>query len=423
MSIILRLIHLMEAKYNWLNSLLTKNKNEFAHFPDLKWMNPYSVDDLINKRNSLLDQLTDNPLFKETKPYLNHISKGCQICGSGKWSCLFITNKCNANCFYCPAPQEQDEKPSTQGLDFENPHDYAEYINHFGFEGVSFSGGEPLLYFDRTLEYLKVLRQRCNPNLYIWLYTNGILADKSKLQALANENLNEIRFDIGATGFSLDKVKLAKGIIPVITIEIPSIPEEKEKIISLLPQMIEAGVTNLNLHHLRLTQHNVSKLIKKNYNIISSERPLVAESEMAALDIIIKAQKLGLEIGINYCSFHFKNRFQKAGFRRMVIQKIFPKAEITKNGYLREYIGHTITYKSVKLFNQTNAVPNEMSIEIEGKRYAYQVFSTLNEKNLSGAYQKQIDTLLKKEPENPPIDSLLFKIWQMEYIESGLRDY
>ncbi len=75
------------------------------------------------------------------------------------------------------------------------------------------------------------------------MYTNGILADETKLKALADENLNEIRFDIGATGFSLDKVKLAKGIIPNITIEIPSIPEEKDRIIAMLPQMIEAGVT------------------------------------------------------------------------------------------------------------------------------------------------------------------------------------
>lgn len=413
----------MEAKYQWMNSLLTNNKIEFSQFPEIKWLNPYLIDDYIYQRTRLLEEIIDTPLFKSTKPYLNHISKGCQICGSGKWSCLFITNKCNARCFYCPTSQNDDELPSTQGLDFENPFDYAHYINHFGFEGVSFSGGEPLLYFDRTLDYLKILRQECNPNLYIWMYTNGILADKSKLLALANENLNEIRFDIGATGFSLDKVKIAKGIIPVITIEIPSVPEEMDKIIAMLPQMIEAGVTNLNLHHLRLTKYNASKLIKRNYNIISAERPLVVESEMAALEIIREAQKNKLEIGINYCSFHYKNRFQKAGYMRIITQKILPDALITENGYIREYNGDSIAYKRLKLYRRMANSPDEMSIDINGTSYAYKVLTSFAENNISVAYQKQIDELIVNEPESPPTDLLLFKIWQLEFIESGLREY
>ncbi len=222
----------MEAKYQWMNSLLTKNKNEFSQFPEINWLNPYMAVDYNILRSQILNEITAPLLFKSTKPYMNHISKGCQICGLGKWSCLFITNKCNANCFYCAAPQNNDDVPSTQGLEFENPLDYAHYINYFGFKGVSFSGGEPLLYFKRTLEYLKILRQYCNPNLYIWMYTNGILVDKSKLLALSDENLNEIRFDIGATDFSIEKVKLAKGFIPVITIEY--LPSQKRKIELLL---------------------------------------------------------------------------------------------------------------------------------------------------------------------------------------------
>lgn len=413
----------MEAKYKWLNSLLTNNKVEFSQFPDIKWINSSLADDYQNQRVALLKDLKSSPLFKKTKPFHQHISKGCQICGSGKWSCLFITNKCNASCFYCPVPQKNDELPSTQGLDFDNAIDYADYINHFQFEGVSFSGGEPLLYFERTLEYLKTLRQKCNPNLYIWIYTNGILADITKLQELAAEKLNEIRFDIGATGFNLDKVKLAKGIIPFITIEIPSIPEEKDRIIAMIPHMIEAGVTNLNLHHLRLTQHNAEKLIKRKYNIISAERPLVAESEIAALEIIYVAQKAGLNIGINYCSFHYKNRFQKAGYRKIVAQKIFPDSVITENGYIREYDGNSIVYKSIKLLKKSSDSIDEINIEIEGTNYSYKIIKLLSEQNLSVEDKKLVDELLTHEPKTPPADLLLFQIWQYEYIESGLRDF
>ncbi len=108
---------------------------------------------------------------------------------------------------------------------------------------------------------------------------------------------------------------------------------------------------NLNLHHLRLTKHNRLQTGKNvEYTIISEERPLVMESELAALEIISKAKELGLNIGINYCSFHFKNRFQKAGYRNVVAKKVFPDSSVTENGYIREYRGSSICYYTVKLF-------------------------------------------------------------------------
>lgn len=44
----------MEAKYKWLNSLLTNNKNEFAQFPEIKWVNPHTDDDYRHQRVGLL---------------------------------------------------------------------------------------------------------------------------------------------------------------------------------------------------------------------------------------------------------------------------------------------------------------------------------------------------------------------------------
>ncbi len=413
----------MEAFYNWLNSLVNKNKSEFAQWSRINWLNSYSAYEFQEQRDRLLQKIDSSFLFKETKPYYNHISRGCSICGSGKWSCLFITNKCNAACFYCPTSQQNDEKPSTQALEFKSADDYANYIKFFQFDGVSFSGGEPLLVFDRTLEYLHAVRSICRDDIYIWMYTNGILANRQQLQQLANVNLNEIRFDIGATGFTLDKVRLAKGIIPNITIEIPAIPEEKERLIALLPEMVDAGVTNLNLHHLRLTQYNISKLIKHGYTIINAEKPLVLESELAALEIINKAKELELPIGVNYCSFHFKNRFQKAGYRKIIMRKLFPDAIITKNGYLREYTGSSLIYKSLKLINKDVDLFNSLTINVEGETYYYFIYQVFKEDNLSIEKQQTIEILLNNEPEVPPGDSLLFKIWQLEYIENGLRFY
>ena len=411
----------MEAKFYWLNSLVNKNKSDFANFTNINWLNYYDAIAYQEKRDNLLAKI-NTLLFKNTKPYYHQISNGCKICGAGKWSCLFITNECNANCFYCPTSQNEDTLPSTQGLDFNDPLVYANYVNAFGFKGVSFSGGEPLLHFDKTLAYLKAVREHCAPDLYVWMYTNGILASEKYFQELAKNGLNEIRFDIGATGYQLSKVKLAKGIIPNVTIEIPAVPEELDKLKQLLPEIIDAGVTNLNLHQLRLTPHNAEKLISKGYTIVNAERPIVLESELAALELINFAQENELKIGINYCSFHFKNRFQKAGFRKMVAQKLYPNCEITENGFIREFTNDSISYKTVQITNNLDLesfFPNK--IEELGIFYKQQII--FKKEGLTPEMQSAIKSVILNQPIDAPTEQWLFEIWQHECIESDLREY
>ena len=414
----------MDAYIKWRNSLVNKNKSEIARWEDLKWLSDYTAAEAQESRNLLTQNLEGNWLFKETKPYNNQISKGCKLCGLGQWSCLFISGKCNAACFYCPTSQLTDDPPTTQNLTFPDAKAYAEYINHFNFKGVSFSGGEPLLFFDRTLEYLKQIRKRCNPDIYVWVYTNGILGDERKYRKLAAAGLNEIRFDIGATAYKLDKVRMAKNIIPNITVEVPAVPEEKERLKALLPQLTEAGVTNLNLHQLRLTKHNFSQLAKRNYTYIFAEHPLVVESELTALEILKYSREQKFPIGVNYCSFFFKNRFQKAGFRNCLASVLAGTDDfITQNGYIREYDGENIAYKALRIFDEK---PDGLKVEefdLAGKTLYFARETAMRSTYLDKGYRDKIEKLIANEPETIPDDPLLFRIWQLEYIEKGLREY
>ncbi len=413
----------MGEYFIWLNALVNKCKRDYSAYPELKWLNPYEAFDALELRTDLIDQSSKSSLFKQTKPFHKQISKGCQICGEGSWSCLFITNKCNARCFYCPVPQKEDETPGTQGLDFNTPAEFANYVNSLQFKGVSFSGGEPLLYFHRTLAYLKEVRSKCDKDIFVWAYTNGILADREKMQQLADGGLNEIRFDIGATGYKLDKIAFAKGLIPNISIEIPAVPEEKERLKELLPLMIEAGVTNLNLHQLRLTPHNVKHLSKLDYTYIPAERPIVLESELTALEIIQYAREKELDIGINYCSFFYKHRFQKAGYRRQLAQALQTKSsEITENGYIRNLTDKHIEYRSVKLFEEQLDGWETQPLLIADKTYFVAKPLLFSEK-VSPAEKEMIIRLISEKPSDIPSYSLLFKVWQMEYMEEGLREF
>lgn len=413
----------MDAFNEYLNSLANKNKLVFAEYAPINWINTYKAEKASEKRKKLTSGLENNWLFKNTKLFHRQISPGCRICGEGNWSCLFITGRCNAKCFYCPASQLHDETPSTQNLQFETAESFAEYIRHFGFKGVSFSGGEPMLYFDRTLEYLREVRKSCSPEIYIWMYTNGILAEAGKFRKLADAGLNEVRFDIGATGFRLDKIQYAKGIIPNITIEIPAVPEEKNKIIQLLPAMIDAGVTNLNLHQLRLTKHNAPKLLKRKYTYLHAEQPVVAESELAALEIIRHAHDHDINIGINYCSFSFKNRFQQAGFRKRVAATLAPGEQLTEKGFIREESGSLISYKTIRLTDNPENGFYEGLLQLQHKKYYYRKEPAMKPVQVDDELKTGIEAI-RNDPGAPiPEDSVLFKIWQMEKIESGLREY
>lgn len=432
----------MEPYFRYLNELMNRNQSAFGKYRhDLKWMNYSASYEKQLERDNLLNKNKDNFqwLFHKTKPWINRLSEGCRLCGRGDWSCLFITGKCNANCFYCPAPQNEEGLPTTQMLRFDTPEKYSEYINFFGFKGVSFSGGEPLLSFDKTIAYLCEIRKNCHPGIYIWLYTNGILGSDEYFRALADAGINEIRFDIGATAYRLDAIKIAKKYVENITVEIPAIPEHLAKLKTLLPEMVDAGVTNLNLHQLRLTQHNSPKLLPRNYSLIHGEQPTVVESELSALSVMDFALNNRIDIGINYCCFQYKRRFQQTGFRNKIALPFRNNDEsVTQNGFLRKiYPVHTgemstltlqndesstISYRAIHIFDNLMKHISETSIEIGGKKY-YVVSKDRGDFTICKDNFEEFMRLVKQQGKYIPNDMILFKIWQLEYIEYGWRDY
>jgi pyruvate formate-lyase activating enzyme-like uncharacterized protein len=250
-----------------------------------------------------------------TKIDVRRLSPGCAICVAGRWSCLFINGRCNARCFYCPSSQEDIGEPTTNALTFRNAADYAEYIGAFGFTGASFSGGEPLLTPERTLAYLEAVKKRHGAGVHAWLYTNGTLVDAEIIARLREAGLDEIRFDIGAIGYSLEKVGLAVGRIPTVTVEIPAVPEERLLMSQKLVEMADRGVGHLNLHQLRLTPYNFQRFQGRGYTFLHGEKVTVLESELAALDLIRESLDQGIDLPVNYCSFVYKNRYQRQAAR------------------------------------------------------------------------------------------------------------
>ena len=439
----------MKAHLAHLNATANRVAEEHARYSlPVNWLNPYLAGEFEETRKGHIARAGAalNWDFQRTKPWVNSLSPGCKLCGEGQWSCLFITGMCNAHCFYSPASQGMDETPQTQRLLFDDPEAYARYINWFNFKGVSFSGGEPLMVFDRAIRAIETVRRLCPPDVYVWMYTNGILGSDEKFNKLASAGINEIRFDLGATNYDLGVLQGAAAHIPNVTVEIPAVPEAVERLKGLLPRLYELGVTRLNLHQLRLTAHNAGKMLPHGYTYLHGEEPTVLESELAAFELIAFVVEQGLAIGVNYCNFQFKNRFQKAGFRRKMATRLTEaNEEITQNGFLRRIVAETAGVESdvalsalrsmAELPEQivlyyTGRVPTNLGPPalkrhhtIEGIDYPIDEGLSVEPIVLRGGLVTDYLKMVALDGSDIPSQPLLFQAWQREFIETGMRDY
>lgn len=329
----------MDISASLRSRLIAGNETEYGEgYAQLTFPSAIEAQQALALRAEILDDLHGRITlgYGGTKLDCTSLSPGCRICAEGGWSCLFITGRCNCRCFYCPTGQSENDLPTTNALEFRTPDDYVGYLDRFGFRGASISGGEPLLNPKRSLAYVRAIKKHFGDRMHVWLYTNGTLANDEILRQLSDAGLDEIRFDIGATDYHLDKLRLAAGVIPTVTVEIPAIPEDLQLLKSKMVEMRDAGVGYLNLHQLRLTPYNYEHLVARNYTFLHGEKVTVLESELAALELVRHGLDQRIGLPVNYCSFVFKNRYQsRAGRLRNSRFIIKDHESMTDNGYIR----------------------------------------------------------------------------------------
>jgi uncharacterized protein len=397
--------------------LIESNRREYGRLYDLlNFASPERLAAACAERAELLLWLESHARFgyAGTKVDCNGLSPGCQRCGEGGWSCLFVNGRCNGRCFYCPTAQDDDGPPVTNGLAFNSPDDYAAYVAALGFRGVSISGGEPLLTPELTISYLSAVRQRCGDAVHLWLYTNGTMLTPELCARLRDAGLNEIRFDLGAVRYNLKKLRLAVGCIPTVTVEIPAVPEEEELLKLKLVEMAQAGVNHLNLHQMRLTPYNFGPLTERGYTFLHGEKVTVLESELCALRLVRFGLEKGIALPVNYCSFPYKRRFQHAAARRRAALGVCAPGEtVTEPGFLRTVSPTGVRYCDAALLqNPSYRYPFE-KIVLEAGRALY-----LERRPLTPDLELSALELSALEAGEPPA-----RLARFERIESGLSDY
>lgn len=245
------------------------------------------------------------------------LSQGCKACKDGTWLCLFVGHKCNLDCSYCPQGSFEeknskiDHDMAFQEYWIDDIKRYIDLIPKNAITGISYSGGEPMMYLSKIINIASHLLEY-HPHIYQWIYTNGLLADEMKLQILRDIGIKEIRFHIGASNFNetvLKNLKTATKIIHMCNIETPSTPELKHQLIDndYLKYFQDLGIYQMNLAELYLNTEDSQNAYSdiETYAYTSLFRGFhisPTSSREITYDIIDYACQKNIDILINDCS-------------------------------------------------------------------------------------------------------------------------
>lgn len=243
------------------------------------------------------------------------LAEGCKLCVQGKKLVLFITGKCSRNCWYCPISEKKwgtDDVYANEWKveDPENPVELFEEIRLTGATGAGITGGDPLCALDRTVEYIRLLKEKYGEEFHIHLYTPLKLATEENLRRLHEAGLDEIRFhpdlkDEKRWGRIDTAIKLKWDV----GIEIPAIPGYEKETKKLI-DYIAGKVKFLNLNELERSDTSAPhyKLDEKGYAQKDNISYGIKGSEKMALEMVEYAEKKGLSA--HYCTAKLKDSVQ-----------------------------------------------------------------------------------------------------------------
>ncbi len=123
---------------------------------------------------------------KECSGYVSKIIKSSIVDGFGNRIAIFMQG-CNFDCRYCHNPETIE---SYIGSVYTPKSLYDEVSKYFSFiDGITFSGGEPLLQQDFLIEFVKLLRK----DIHVLIDSNGSVIIKQQLVELVDGFMLDVK--------------------------------------------------------------------------------------------------------------------------------------------------------------------------------------------------------------------------------------
>lgn len=223
---------------------------------------------VIKRNEELMAQIPGLKTLEHRTLFVGQADKfpdGCRSCllGSGL-TAIRKTNKCNLQCKFCYNYGELDAiAPVGEGIwviggtkFYEKDIDLLLSI-HKKPTGVAYVYLEPFMEIEK---YYKIIQKFNKAGIYQHLYTNGTLATEATLKALGEAGLDELRFNLGASGCAdkvIENIGIAKKYIKKVGIETPMTPELFEKFFLKKQAILDTGLDFINCAELHLNANNI----------------------------------------------------------------------------------------------------------------------------------------------------------------------
>ena len=334
---------------------------------------------------------------------------GCKLCLKGQKLVLFVGGKCSRKCWYCSL--SEGRKNSEQLWANERPCSSNEDIINEAIQsnakGAGITGGDPLVYLDKTISSAKALKSYFGKNFHIHIYLPLNLVDKSKLEKL-HIYVDEVRFHPSFLSEEtseekiqeeINKIKIASEIFGKTNtgIEIPLLPEKKTEIISFIKQ-IEPHISFVNLNEFEISDTNFDKVIK-NYTL-NEDTYTINKSVETGKEILKECKSLPLKIHL--CTAKTKNHHQY--HNRLLLHKILPHGTKTEDG--------TVIYFTI--------IPKNMEETIKQLKRYTKNFHIDNKQNRILLKKSELLRLYKTKKfeinlceEHPTFDSERMSFWKL----------
>jgi pyruvate formate-lyase activating enzyme-like uncharacterized protein len=258
---------------------------------------------------------------KEIEKYLEEnfdkLPEGCKQCVKGEKLVLFITGICNNNCYYCPLSEKRKNKDVIYANErlITTVEEAIEEAKLCSSKGVGITGGNPLLKINRTVKFLKALKNEFD-NFHAHLYTTPETINEENLKLLKDAGLDEIRlhptkifnygYDEEYIKLLCEKLSLCNKYIEDVGVEIPAIPNMEDEILKLA-EAIDGIAKFMNINELEFSEENYYELEKRGFMPKDDVSNAIAGSEETALKVI---KEFKGDLFINYCPSVLKDAIQ-----------------------------------------------------------------------------------------------------------------
>lgn len=289
------------------------------------------------------------------------LAKGCELCTEGAKMVLFVSGRCDTGCFYCPVSDEKKGKDTVYAneMPISDIEEIVTEAASMDALGTGITGGGPLLCVDRTVDMIRLLKDRFGKDHHIHLYTSTI--DPDIALRLFSEGLDEIRFhpspdiwdSLGSTRIA--EVTAIDGL--TVGLEVPALPGFDKELRKMVSDSASLGVDFINLNELEFSEGNWDMMSFNGYELKDDISAAIAGSEELALSVM-KASS----VPIHFCSSAFKDSVQ---LRKRLIRRAehisLPYDLVTEDGTILKGILYADDIdEAVSLLRDTYDVPDEL---------------------------------------------------------------